>query len=160
VCHVNRGTTCAHTHTTNRAKADDTSVLEAEAYAAWLAGALYVEQEKWDVALQKLSRFVYVCVQHGCAFSCARGFGCRRLCVRHPLHDSATRAHGYIPGTDTHRHRHVHGTLTACAPRCGVVYNDMRHDAHVMCLVCFWSVSVSVSVFVSVPVSVSVSVSV
>jgi len=39
-----------------RSKADDRSVLETEAYATWMAGALYVEQEKWDSALQKLSR--------------------------------------------------------------------------------------------------------
>lgn len=47
----------AHLEALCRAKADDRSVLEAEAYAAWLAGALYVQQEKaWDTALQKLTR--------------------------------------------------------------------------------------------------------
>mmetsp|Transcript_94880 Transcript_94880/g.152983 ORF Transcript_94880/g.152983 Transcript_94880/m.152983 type:complete len:613 (-) Transcript_94880:378-2216(-) len=46
----------AHLESLARSKADDRSVLESEAYASWMAGTLFVEQEKWDFALQKLSR--------------------------------------------------------------------------------------------------------
>lgn len=39
-----------------RSRADDRSVLEVEAYAAWLAGSLCVDKEDWNKALVKLAR--------------------------------------------------------------------------------------------------------